>query len=198
MSRTYWSIAALIIGLAIAVSPASAQTNVNCNGQLPAGTYANVNVAKNTTCNLTFGVTVLGNVTVSAGGRFTMEEAVINGNLVSIKAAVIVLLDADTISTNVILIGTTEEIFVDGIVIGGNVEISGAKTALVPLDFTDNFITGNVLFLNNESDINLIDNNVIDGNLVCQANKPPPVDGPMNGGAPNTVTGQKIGQCAGL
>jgi hypothetical protein len=52
-------------------------------------------------------VTVLGNVTVSTGGRFTMDEAVINGNTVSNKAEAILLPGDDTINQNVTLIGTT-------------------------------------------------------------------------------------------
>jgi hypothetical protein len=196
MNKLYWTIVgAPVVGLALAVSPASAQQNVNCVGQLPAGTYGNVNVAKNKTCNLTFGVTVLGNVTVSTGGRFTMDEAIINENIVSNKAAVILLLGDDQ---NVTLIGTTEQIFIDGVIVGGNIQISGTRTNLNPLDFADNFVTGNIAFQENESEINLIDNNVIGGNLVCTGNTPAPVNGPIGGGAPNTVTGQKIGQCVGL
>jgi hypothetical protein len=199
MNKLHWTIVgAFAGGLALAVSPASAQQNVNCVGPLPPGTYGNVNVAKNRTCNLNFGVTVLGNVTVSTGGRFTMDEAAINGNIVSNKAAVILLLGDDTINQNVTLIGTTEQIFIDGVVVGGNVQISGTRTNLLPLDFADNFVTGNVVFQENESEVNLIDNNVIGGNLVCIGNTPAPINGPIGGGAPNTVTGQKIGQCVGL
>jgi hexosaminidase len=117
---------------------------------------------------------------------------------VSNKAAVILLLGDDTINQNVTLIGTTEQIFIDGVVVGGNVQISGTRTNLLPLDFADNFVTGNIVFQENESEVNLIDNNVIGGNLVCIGNTPAPINGPIGGGAPNTVTGQKIGQCVGL
>lgn len=67
-----------------------------------------MNVAKNKTCNLTFGVTVLGNVTVSTGGRFPMDEAIINGNIASNKTAVILLQCDDAINQNITLIRTTE------------------------------------------------------------------------------------------
>jgi hypothetical protein len=40
--------------------------------------------------------------------------------------------------------------------------------------------------------------NVINGNLVCENNAPPAQVNPLDGGEPNQVRGQKIGECAGL
>jgi hypothetical protein len=40
--------------------------------------------------------------------------------------------------------------------------------------------------------------NTIGGNLICQNNTPPAQVNPDDGGLPNTVTGNKIGECAGL
>jgi hexosaminidase len=52
-----------------------------------------------------------------------------------------------------------------------------------------------VLFLNNTTNgAGFILGNTIGGNLVCQDNTPPPT----NGGFPNTVGGNEIGQCKGL
>jgi hypothetical protein len=47
MNKLHWTIVgAFAGGLALAVSPASAQQNVSCTGPLPPGTYGNVNVTK--------------------------------------------------------------------------------------------------------------------------------------------------------
>jgi hypothetical protein len=75
-------------------------------------------------------------------------------------------------------------------------------------------VGGNVVFSNNASVINGLVNppvpgevdpdsseimtNVIGGNLICQGNTPAAQVNPDDGGQPNTVGGNKIGQCAGL
>jgi hypothetical protein len=42
--------------------------------------------------------------------------------------------------------------------------------------------------------------NHISGNLICMGNSPPAQigDAALEGGGPNTVSGHKIGECAGL
>jgi hypothetical protein len=68
MKKLYSTIVATFaVGLALAVSPAMAQRNVNCTGTLPAGTYNNVNVPTNASCTFASPITVLGNVTVGSG-----------------------------------------------------------------------------------------------------------------------------------
>jgi hypothetical protein len=75
-------------------------------------------------------------------------------------------------------------------------------------------VGGNVVFSNNASVINGLVNppvpgevdpdsseimtNMIGGNLICQGNTPAAQVNPDDGGQPNTVGGNKIGQCAGL
>jgi hypothetical protein len=75
-------------------------------------------------------------------------------------------------------------------------------------------VGGNLVFNNNASVINGLVNppvpgvvdsdsseimtNVVGGNLICQGNTPAAQVNPDDGGQPNVVGGQKIGQCAGL
>src|SRR5436190_7443686 len=75
-------------------------------------------------------------------------------------------------------------------------------------------VGGNLIFNNNTSVINglvsppvpgevdpdssEIMTNVVGGNLICHGNTPAAQVNPDDGGQPNVVAGQKIGQCAGL
>ncbi len=49
-----------------------------------------------------------------------------------------------------------------------------------------------------DSDSSEIMTNVVGGNLICHGNTPAAQVNPDDGGQPNDVAGQKIGQCAGL
>ena len=96
--------------------------------------------------------------------------------------------------------------------IDGNAAIQGWTGGWI--GFIRNHVGGNVIFSNNASVINGLVNppvpgqvdpdssevmtNVIGGNLVCQGNTPAAQVNPDDGGQPNDVAGQKIGQCAGL
>jgi len=146
------SISAACVGLAISVSSAHAQQNVNCTGTLAAGTYDNVIVPKNASCTLNSSVAIQGNVMVAAGGSLTTAFAVINGNVLSHDAAVISLGLAGTteIGMNVTLLGTTGEALILNNNIGGNVQITGSTTGSA-VEINDNNVTGNVIVLSNNS-----------------------------------------------
>jgi hexosaminidase len=194
MTILNWTVvAAYAFGLVLAISPASAQQNVNCTGTLPAGTYNNVNVPRNASCTLNSSATVQGNVTVAAAASLTTSFAVINGSILSNNAAIVSIgLDgSSTIGMNVTLLGTTGEALVENNMIGGNLQISGSTTSGT-VEINDNSVTGNVTFLSNTSGTNVIMNNSIGGNLVCAGNTPSPT------GSNLTVGGHNIGQCAGL
>ncbi|HEU5244252.1 MAG TPA: hypothetical protein VFU33_07620, partial [Gaiellaceae bacterium] len=49
-----------------------------------------------------------------------------------------------------------------------------------------------------DTDSSEIMTNSISGNLICHGNTPAAQVNPDDGGQPNDVGGQKIGQCAGL
>ena len=57
-----------------------------------------------------------------------------------------------------------------------------------------NQISGNANVSGNSGSAPLVGDNTIGGNLRCFNNSPPPT----NFGSPNTVSGKKQGQCAGL
>ena len=96
--------------------------------------------------------------------------------------------------------------------IDGNAVIEGWTGGWI--GFIRNHVGGNVIFSHNRSVINGLVNppvpgqvdtdssevmtNVIGGNLICQGNTPKAQVNPNDGGQPNTVSGRKIGQCAGL
>jgi hypothetical protein len=96
--------------------------------------------------------------------------------------------------------------------IDGNAVIEGWTGGWI--GFIRNHVGGNVIFSNNTSVINGLVNppipgqvdsdsseimtNVISGSLICHGNTPAAQVNPDDGGQPNTVSGQKIGQCASL
>jgi len=92
-------------------------------------------------------------------------------------------------------------------VIHGNVIIAGWRGGW--LGVIRNHVGGNVLFLSNRSlsspestgmdpDSSEVQTNVIAGNLVCFGNSPAAQVNPGDGGQPNVVGGNAIGECAGL
>ena len=84
--------------------------------------------------------------------------------------------------------------------IGGRLLVEGWEGGWAGL--IRNHVTGNVGFSHNISvldpDSNEVQTNVIGGNLTCFANSPAAQVNPADGGQPNVVAGQKLGQCAGL
>jgi len=193
MKKLYLTLAAVVAGIGLS-APAGAQPNVNCTGTLLAGTYNNVNVPQNATCVISVGVTVEGNVTVAAGAAFVaIFSTIIDGSVSAKDAAEVVVSDGST-AMNINIVGTAAVELVS-VTVGGNVQISGAPVGSF-IEIDQNVVTGNVTDQGNNTagSSNIIGANTIGGNLVCVGNTPAPVDG----GAPNSVGGHKVGQCAGL
>jgi hypothetical protein len=84
--------------------------------------------------------------------------------------------------------------------IGGNLVVEGWQGGWAGA--IRNTVGGNLEWSHNMSsldpDSNEVMTNTISGNLSCFANSPAAQVNPADGGQPNTVTGNKIGQCAGL
>lgn len=84
--------------------------------------------------------------------------------------------------------------------IGGRLLVEGWQGGWAGL--IRNHVAGNVGFSHNASvldpDSNEVQTNVIGGDLVCFGNSPAAQINPADGGLPNVVTGQRLGQCAGL
>ncbi len=189
------------IGLA---NPAFAQPNAVCTGTLAAGTYNNVSVPANATCTFASGVTVQGNVTVAAGASLIADSVfpTIDGSVLAANAAGVELLGA-TVEQNVVLTGTSGLVLVESVGIGGHLTVSYSTIGPVAIVF--NTITGNVLVSSNTPTASFagtpspaVGGNTISGNLVCVGNTPAANNVVSGTPSPNTVAGNKVGECAGL
>jgi len=192
MRKLNWTIGyALIVGLAFAASPANAQQNINCTASvITSGTFNNVNVSPNTFCDLEGSVKVQGNINVGVGASVDIEFITVNGNIVANGAGLLVI-DGVSVGHNVITNGL-QIVRINQSVIDGSVVISGSTTLV---ELFPNTVNGNVNVSNNNTFAGItIAANTIGGNLVCTGNTPPPA----NFGLTNAVSGQRVGQCAGL
>jgi hypothetical protein len=206
MSKFFLSLAIAALGLAVGTSDVRAQTT-NCTGSLAKGTYGTVLVSVGQTCRVSaLGTTVLHNIVVAQGANLKVECTstdptasclVVSGNLHAANAANIEI-NADAgavkIDGNVSLSGTTGNLVIAYVEVGGNVIITSSTTN-IRIDLAFNDINGNLIFNNNKASQNLILQNFIESNLICNSNSPPPNN---LGSFPNTVAGKEIGQCAGL
>ena len=83
--------------------------------------------------------------------------------------------------------------------VSGGITVAGQRSCWLGL--FRNVVSGTVSVINNvmdDPDANEIGANVISGNLACFGNSPAAQFGLDAPPAPNTVSGQKLGQCAGL
>jgi hypothetical protein len=148
-----------------------------------------------------------GNVTVAKDNVCELLQAIVEGN-VTANDAVQLGIDHSTITGNVVATDVSDNGWICGSAIGGNVTIS--KTESNPeianspgqwaigdtswctnsLDqVPGNFIVGDVNFTNNKSGAS-ISNNDIEDDLNCTGNAPPPT------GTNNQVDGPNTGQCS--
>ena len=99
-----------------------------------------------------------------------------------------------SIHGNVSITGATGEVFLDEVIIGGNLQISDSNGFQITVTFSN--VAGNALFQNNTLTTSpfIISGNVIGGNLMCSGNDP----APENQSKQNTVAGRKSGQCSAL
>lgn len=92
-------------------------------------------------------------------------------------------------------------------VIDGNLIVQGWRGGW--LGVIRDHVAGNVIVSNNESvlteegpgvdaDAMEVQTNVVGGNLICQGNTPAAQVNALDGGLENAVSGNKVGQCAGL
>ena len=144
------------------------------------GTIGRVVVTTGVTCvdgNVNGGITVRpgGSLVVSDGSR-------VNGGLRADGAAVVHVFGAQ-VNGDAIVSGTTGDLIVAGSVFSESLVLTGNHSAAVtiPSGDTRNYGVGLV-------------GNTVGEELACTGNEP----GATNFGAPNTVNGQKSGQCASL
>jgi hypothetical protein len=178
---------ALIIGPAAAPAGASGAPNAQCHsGDILTGTYNNVTVVPGNFC-FVFGATVLGNVQANGAQQIGIDNSAVHGD----------------VQAN----GVTQNGWVCGSTIGGNVAVGNASQSgsepgswfigdaswCTPQfdPIPGNYIGGNLTFQNNASG-GFISNNDIEGNLQCGNNSPPPT------GTNNAVDHNAQGQCSGM
>ncbi len=170
-------------------------------------------------------VHVMGNVTVGRDavlglGRYAppvtpapQSGTVVDGNIVA-NQPLSLYLGAITVHGNVVsngggggVTGEFRNFPTKDDIIDGNLIVQGWQGGW--LGVIRNQVSGNVIVSDNASvrtedgpgvdtDSNEVMTNVIRGNLVCMGNTPPAQVNPLDGGLPNTVSGVKVGQCAGL
>jgi hypothetical protein len=193
---------------------ASAKPNTTtCTGTLAAGSYQKVVVPDDAVCFAETPVTIRGGLFIGSGATFVLGDEEHPG-------------DNGTITGGVHATGAMN-VQIHFMRIDGGVDIQGGAGPFGgPFGVTwntieDSWINGTVRmegydgfwagFIRNhvKGTVNLNDNvlvdedgneyvtNVIQGSLKCSGNSPAPQIGDSEG-SPNTVTGTKTGQCAGL
>jgi hypothetical protein len=203
-----WIAAAITTPAAALAAPSTTY----CNGTLAPGGYGKVIVPQGAVCTSDGPVRIRGGLRVDPGATFVLgsEEApgdngTING--VTARHAASVQIHFVTINGGVVSHGGSGPFgppfdvtwtTIEDSTINGNVLIDGYDGFW--MGFFRNHVFGNVTMTNNvlqDEDGNEYANNVIDGNLNCAGNDPAPQFGD-SGGTPNTVTGQKTGQCTAV
>jgi hypothetical protein len=175
--------------------------HTNCTGSLTGTTIdGDVFVPKGASCTLT-DVTVDGSVLVFKRGSLTVNGGTITGN-VHASDCVYVKLSPDSSNVVPTVNGTVHISHCtnssaspgSGVTAGG--EIDGSFICNNNRDSCEVIgatVGNNVLLHHNISNTaSVVSASTIGGNLGCEANKP----APTASGAPNTVTGDKAGQCS--
>ena len=139
-----------------------------------------------------------GGGTISVAGNVTAQNC--NGASYSGHCLTIGSGPCLTIGGNVVFAGTGAGTVASEGVIHGNLTVDNNNTKDLPIPpvVEGNQVSGNVEVSGNAVPspllVPLVKGNTIGGNLQCVGNSQTPDDG----GIPNTVSGQKLGQCAGL
>ena len=108
MKKLCWTfVVTSIAALALAAAPASAQQNVICTGQLPAGTYNSVTVPNGSACGLNRpDIIVLSDVTVGSGASLSIDDgATVDGSVIVNHGRIITIEGGSTIGGNLHLVG---------------------------------------------------------------------------------------------
>ena len=144
-----------------------------------------------------------GNVKVEPGAALQMSESLpgavtIGGSVQSDGAAFVRIFSETTVSGNLQIKGSTGILPGIGAVLSsgisggsviGNAQLEENSLSLFAISST----IGGDLQLNKNTGGVFVNNNTVGGNLQCQDNFPLP-----GVSAPNTVTGNTVGQCAGF
>lgn len=179
LARRVAAIVGLAGGLAVGsplVAPvawAASAPNATCVGTLPPGTYNNVTVPKNATCDLDGTNVILGNVVAQAGSILRIHGTHIGGNLQDQHGANLVVNGA-TIGGSVQVAHVTGGAGIADTIVGGDGQVFNNTAGIFTI--SSNHFGGNLQVNNNTGDVT-VEGNVIENNLDCQNNQPPPASG---------------------
>src|SRR5262245_25060671 len=152
IKRLFLSVAISVAALIAGTSNAAAAVT-RCDGSLSAGTYDTVLVPEGKTCVVLGPVTVEGNVTLQEGASLSSEcdTLRVNGNLLGDGVKNVSMIgdsvDSVRIDGNVSITGATGVVFLDEVIIGGNLQISDSNGSEITV--TTSKVAGNALFQNN-------------------------------------------------
>jgi hypothetical protein len=164
----------------------------------------NVTVGKGALLGLGYGTSAVvdGNITANQPLSVYLGNMTVHGNVVSNGGGTAARfynfpIKDNTIGGNLILhgwqggwIGALRNI------VGGNVDVSN-NTSVVQSECPGTFPNGCDPSPGALADSSEVTDNTVGGNLICRNNLPAAQFGD-SGGGPNTVSGNKIGECAGL
>jgi hypothetical protein len=193
------SAALVTAGLTAPAALASAP-NATCTGQLPRGTYQNVTVPAQATCEIIQATIITGDVTVATGAELSVNMASIGGNLQADHAQVVTVV-LGSVGGNLQLTATSIGNAVCGVRIGNDLTVqnSAAVTSLGDcirglvnviggnltvqnnagnVTASGNLVTGNISVHNNTGGGRLIDNSA--GGSCQLFNDNPPITGASN------------------
>jgi hypothetical protein len=211
--RLLVSIAAALAAVIFVLPATAAGNTTTCTDVLAPGNYGRIVVPADATCLSDGPVVIRGGLFVGAGATFVLgsEEnavptGVISGGVHATNAAS-VQIHFTTIHGGIDVHGGSGPFggpfditwnTIEDSVINGGATIDGYNGFW--MGFIRNTVKGNVNLNGNvlvDLDGNEYVTNTIHGSLNCSGNSPAPQVGDSEG-SPNTVTGQKTGQCAGL
>lgn len=167
------------------VLPAVAEERV-CTGTIGAVTVDNLRVPQNRTCQLDR-TRVQGTITVQRGATLVARRIVVIGNVQGENARSVAVLARSRVGGSVQVVQGRAARVVNSTV-DGNIQFESNSG---PLYILNNNVGADVQAFQNTGGVEISDN-IIDGNLQCKANNPPPV------GGGNTVQGNKEDQCRRL
>ena len=158
----------IALGLLGVAAPTAQADDFNCTGTVGAVTKDNVDVPDNATCTLD-GTTVEGNIKVGTNATMIAKGVKVDGNIQAQGAKNLVVNNGSTVGGSIQIeqggSGNVTNVDVDSdIQFFSN---SGAVEA------KNNTVGGNLQADENTGGVSIIDN-IIDGNLQCKQNNPPP------------------------
>jgi hypothetical protein len=216
------------LGILAGTVPAARAADATCPPTPSGTINGNLVVPAGATCSLSNTVTVTGNVQVGKGASLAVlsdagQTVTIGGNVQAAQCQAVFIFPPSetvsvggnvqirnctgpngyngqggsvTISGNFACDNDSAECIVASGSVRGNVEVNNNSNVSEPgADVERNNVGGNMQVNNNSGQSGtVVGNNTVGGNLRCVGNSP----GVSDNGSPNTVTGTKLGQCAGL